>query len=268
MNTHAGFLVDAWFYCMGAVSDADRIRLGLESAARMPRSYLRLVDQLAKVRRMPVYSIDDLVLSDQQKEYAAALGHLLDSFGSDKARLGYHPLYALIFDLLKPKRILEIGLGTTNVNIPSNMGHHGAPGASLRAFKAFSPNSRILGADIDPNISIEGFNTFVVDQVQPDTFVDLTRRSGSAFDLIIDDGLHSVEANLNTLTWAICNLTPNGVIAIEDINENSLDIWFSLYPLLLSSGYSASLVFSGVGYICVIGRDDVLSSTYCTLSCA
>ena len=43
--------------------------------------------------------------------------------------------------------IFEVGLGTNNVDVPSNMGKDGKPGASLRAWRDYFPN-----ADIDTRI--------------------------------------------------------------------------------------------------------------------
>ena len=48
--------------------------------------------------------------------------------------------------------IFEIGLGSINTKIVSNMGKFGKPGASLRAFRDFCPNAIIYGADIDQSI--------------------------------------------------------------------------------------------------------------------
>jgi hypothetical protein len=46
------------------------------------------------------------------------------------------------------------------------------------------------------------------------------------FDLIIDDGLHSPQANLNSLLFAMKFSKPGGLIWIEDIPLRSLEIWY------------------------------------------
>ena len=92
---------------------------------------------------------------------------LFDDFGSDKAELGYHHIYSRLFP--KPQKIsnvFEIGLGTNNLDVPSNMGKDGVPGASLLAFQDFFPNADIHGADIDKRILFDRdrIHTHYVDQ--------------------------------------------------------------------------------------------------------
>lgn len=47
------------------------------------------------------------------------------------------------------KILLEVGIGTQNLNITSNMRSLGVPGASLRAWRDYLPNAHVIGADID-----------------------------------------------------------------------------------------------------------------------
>ena len=79
---------------------------------------------------------------------------LFDYYGSDKSTVhNYHLIYSSIFsNKNKVKKILEIGLGTGNLNIVSNMGSNARPGASLKAFKDFFKYAQIYGADIDKKI--------------------------------------------------------------------------------------------------------------------
>jgi len=52
----------------------------------------------------------------------------------------------------------------------------------------------------------------------------LFKKCGSKkFDIIIDDGLHSISANLNTILFAINNINVNGTILIEDIPTSKID---------------------------------------------
>jgi hypothetical protein len=58
--------------------------------------------------------------------------------GSDKGRSNnYTPLYSTLFKerYHQPLRIFELGLGTNNRDVSSNMGVFGVPGASLRGSK-------------------------------------------------------------------------------------------------------------------------------------
>ena len=77
--------------------------------------------------------------------------------GSDKGIANKHNYttfyYSIFKNLTENKlRIFELGLGTNNVWLPSNMGADGRPGASLYGWREFFSNSNIFGADIDNNI--------------------------------------------------------------------------------------------------------------------
>ena len=94
---------------------------------------------------------------------------------SDKGSLNIHEswhnyttfYYSIFNELsLKPLRLFELGIGTNNPNLKSNMGINGRPGASLYGFSEFFPNSEIFGADIDKNIlfNTDKIKTFYCDQ--------------------------------------------------------------------------------------------------------
>lgn len=86
------------------------------------------------------------------------------------------------------------------------MGSSARPGASLYAFKEYLPNANIYGCDIDKDILFEneGIKTCFVDQLDSTTFENISNSFGKIkYDLIIDDGLHSIGANLNTLLFAL-----------------------------------------------------------------
>jgi hypothetical protein len=110
-------------------------------------------------------------------ENEEALKALFDHHGSDKANShNYHILYSSILgDGEKIENIFEIGLGTNNSDVVSNMGSGGKPGASLRAFRDYCPNANIYGADIDSRIlfSEERIRTFYLDQTRLDSFQNL-----------------------------------------------------------------------------------------------
>ena len=142
-----------------------------------------------------------------------ALGKLFDSYKSDKgSNHNYHIIYSYIFHYLginSKLNILEIGLGTNNPDLVSSMGSSGKPGASLYSFRDYLPNAAIYGADIDKEILFESerIKTTYVDQLEMSTFDELSKTFGNIYyDLIIDDGLHSIGANLNTLLFALNRL--------------------------------------------------------------
>lgn len=179
------------------------------------------------------------------QESWAPLGELLDNYGSDKA--AKHNYHKLLGHILKDRNnisaVLEIGLGTNNPDIASNMTRKGKPGASVRAFRDFLPNAQIYGADFDKQIlfSEDRISTFFVDQTVPKTFEDLGRKLPDMFDLIIDDGLHSPTANLASLTFSLPRLHKNGWVVIEDVNPAAIPIW-QCVARLIGENYQTSIV--------------------------
>ena len=166
---------------------------------------------------------------------------LFNKSGSDKAsNHGYEGIYFSILESLKfeARNILEIGIGTNNPKLVSNMGKKGTPGASLKAMRDYSENFHIVGVDIDEEIlfSEERISTFQLDQLSEESWVELIRiQNGKKFDFIIDDGLHSPTANLNTILYGLGLLKDDGIMLIEDIPERALPIWELAINLLPKS---------------------------------
>lgn len=154
----------------------------------------------------------------------------------------YTTFYFSIFKDIceKPLRIFELGLGTNNINIPSNMGINGRPGASLYGWAEFFPNSYIFGGDIDADIlfNTERINTFYCDQTDPEIIKKMWNESSlqENFDIIIEDGLHTFNANKCFFENSIHKLKSNGYFIIEDISNyykqlfiNQITIWKTQY---------------------------------------
>jgi hypothetical protein len=155
------------------------------------------------------------------------LCYLMTKHGSDKgSRHNYTTFYNFIFSEIKSEslNIFELGLGTNNISISSNMGPDGRPGASLRGWKEFFNKSDIFGADVDSNILFqeERISTFYVDQTSEDTISNLwsnEKLDSIEFDIIIDDGLHEFYANKNFFDNSIHKLKSDGIYIIEDVSE-------------------------------------------------
>lgn len=202
-----------------------------------------LIFELLKVLGSPsavTKKIETICAEDISISAAAQLAKLFNKYGSDKSTFhDYHLLYGSILASRCPEQlnILEIGIGTNDTNIVSHMGAKGQPGASLRAFRDFLPNGRIYGADIDSKILFqeERIKTFFVDQTNLNSFNEIsTILVNEKFDLIIDDGLHSPNANIATLIFALSNLKPKGWFVVEDISNNSLTVWKVIYSIFPS----------------------------------
>jgi hypothetical protein len=162
----------------------------------------------------------------------------------------YTPFYYSIFQPMcdKKLRIFELGLGTNNVNVKSNMGIHGRPGASLYGWQEFFPNSYIFGADIDSDIlfNTDKIKTFFCDQTNPDIIKKMWDEHDlqENFDIIIEDGLHTFNANVCFFENSIHKLKQNGFYIIEDIVnheeklfKNKIKEWEDKYI-----GYSFTLL--------------------------
>jgi len=151
---------------------------------------------------------------------------IMKSEGSDKG-FGHHnytEFYYDIFNDIKNNKlnVFEVGVGTNNLDVPSSMGPNGIPGASLRGWKQFFPNSNIYGADVDRRIlfSEDRIETFYVDQTNENDIAELWRNDSIdsvLFDIIVDDGLHTVDANVTFLKNSIHKLKDNGTYIIEDV---------------------------------------------------
>lgn len=143
----------------------------------------------------------------------------------------YTTFYYSIFKNIQDKelRIFELGIGTNNPNLPSTMGINGRPGASLYGWSEFFYNSKIYGADIDKNIifNTDRIKTFYCDQTNPNIIQNMWKEPEleENFDIIIDDGLHEVQANICFFENSIHKLKNNGYYIIEDIKNQNLEIF-------------------------------------------
>ena len=161
---------------------------------------------------------------------STCLCEIMGKYGSDKGHINimeshhnYTTFYYSIFKNIQMEqlRIFELGLGTNNVNIKSNMGINGSPGASLYGWREFFINSKIYGADIDKDIlfNTDKIKTFYCDQTNSDIIKSLWNNLelNENFDIIIEDGLHDFNANVCFFENSIHKLKPNGYFIIEDI---------------------------------------------------
>lgn len=187
------------------------------------------------------------------------LRDLFSYHGSDKSTVhNYHLVYGSILKGKRdhPLRILEFGIGTNNIDIPCNMGKDGKPGASLRAFRDWAPNSSVIGADIDQRIlfSEERISTFYVDQTDVVTLKALgSNFPKGSFDLIIADGLHNTWANLNTVVLGLDLLKTDGIIVVEDIPKEHIPVWQIASSILDNNRKSPSVMTkTQVAYVFII----------------
>jgi hypothetical protein len=164
---------------------------------------------------------------------------------SDKGS-GWHNYTLLYHFLFRHRRyeitkVFEVGLGTNFTDTPSNMGECASPGASLRGWRRYFPRAQILGADVDTRILFfeERIATFHVDQLRDDTIDVLWQQlSNDKFDIMIDDGLHTFEANTGFFRKSLYKLKSNGYYIIEDIDTypDNLQRYHAFFSSVGASG--------------------------------
>ena len=204
------------------------------------------------------FFINETKIEELEKKYlnddkCEKLKNLFNKYGSDKTRSSLVYIYFEIFSNFKINSIFEIGLGTNNIKVRSNMGLDGKPGASLRAFRDYL-GIKIYGADVDKKILFEEKNieTYFIDQLETKTIKNI-KKSIPKLDLIIDDGLHQPDANLNVILDLLDHLNPNGILVIEDIEPNFVHIFKIIEKIYNNSdNYKSSLINTRKGYCLLI----------------
>lgn len=152
--------------------------------------------------------------------------------GSDKS-LGHHnytTLYHYLFQDIRmsTQKVFELGLGSLNPNIKSNM--CGFPTAmscgSLRGWRSYFGNAHIYGADIDPKTLVQEdrITTYQCDQTDPSSIAMIWANfsDDEEFDIIIDDGLHTFNANISFFEHSIHKLKKGGFYIIEDVLRHDI----------------------------------------------
>lgn len=186
------------------------------------------------------------------------------AFENSKSDKANNKVFCNIFDYFflnkahTIQKVLEIGIGSKDIKIPSNHMKGSPSGGSLRGLASFFPNAIIHGVDIDEKIFFqeERIKCFKLNQLELDSF-NSNRNLFTKYDVIIDDGVHLVSSNLLTLNFALDRLQENGFLMIEDIPPNSAYLAFILKGLLNYKGYKV-LVFDqgtpalGEGYCLVL----------------
>lgn len=169
------------------------------------------------------------------------LCELMGKYGSDKGHKDIdrspHNYTTLYYQLFKPirydkLRIFELGLGTNNTDVLSNMGINGKPGASLRGWASFFPNASVYGADIDKRILFneDRIKTYYCDQTSPEIIHDMYTKHAELheeFDIIVEDGWHTFPAQVTFFENSIHKVKKGGYYVIEDVH---MDLILHNYP--------------------------------------
>jgi hypothetical protein len=192
-------------------------------------------------------NIEEAIKTYREKD-SVKLDFLMNNMGSDKGPVwhNYSQFYSALFEPIRtqPLALFELGVGTNNVDISSNMGGHGRPGASLYAWSEFFTDASIYAADIDRDCLFEHakrkIQCYYCDQTDSKAIRDLWLEedlSGVTFDILIEDGLHEPFANKIFFEESHQQVKVGGVYIIEDINnkyedyfKGLLEEWKQTYP--------------------------------------
>lgn len=170
---------------------------------------------------------------------------------TDKSSLdhNYAPLYQMYFDkfIKNPKKILELGVYSTST-IPTIE----TAGASLRTWSDYFPNTKIYGLDISdysmisktkeyPNIETFACNGEIINEKDFDNITHPWLRElyvrpemvggkvgldkavenfGSDYDIIIDDGPHTMSSQQIFLKYMFRHLKSKGLFVVEDLHTS------------------------------------------------
>lgn len=180
------------------------------------------------------------------------LTSIMNKHFSDKGNLNnfhnYTNFYHALFNEIRHKKlnIFEVGIGSVDENVAfhMNFSHKNySPLASLKGWRDYFIKSQIFGADIDKKIlkNSERIKTFYVDMLNKESIIQMWKTVNEKMDIIIDDGFHSFEANINFFENSIKNLNENGYFIIEDIHRKPSNI-IKFYKYFNHSKYNFQII--------------------------
>ena len=190
------------------------------------------------VAKLPEFVSEGEEFSRRMAEFCSTTK--FQSYSSAPGSLGYQDIYAQILKHIvgRPNvRILEIGIGVNDPTAKSGMSRAHRPGASLNGWCGYFPGADVHGADVDRRclIDTDKYKTHFADQLNPQTLLALADQLGGDFDLIVDDGLHTPEANANVIATLLPRIKPSGIMVIEDILPTFDFLWVEAQKYLQDS---------------------------------
>lgn len=171
----------------------------------MKKSNLNLSDNLN-------VQLHELIQKDFSEK--TELCRIMSESGSDKCSdwHNYTPIYSALFSESKNKELNFFELGLFK-------------GSSIQGWKKYFPNSKIYGADVEPNylVNDERIKSFICDQDDIDSIKNLWTNflHDNFFDIILDDGKHEFASNLIFLKNSIHMLKTGGIFIVEDLTDST-----------------------------------------------
>jgi predicted O-methyltransferase YrrM len=131
--------------------------------------------------------------------------------GTDKSSRnhGYLPIYDRVLSEMRarPVNLLEVGV---------------LGGSSLRMWRAYFPQGRIIGVDRDPAAlahASDRIQVLLADQSDPEGLRRIVEPHGP-FDVVIDDGSHIWAHQIGTLRALLPLVQPGGAYILEDLHTS------------------------------------------------
>ena len=141
-----------------------------------------------------------------------------------------HSSYFLTYENLlekyrnKPIVFVEVGI------------HNG--GSLFMWRKFFGDNARIIGIDLNPNakeLEKYGFEIFIGNQSENSFWKNFYKEVGK-IDILLDDGGHTYEQQINTVNKSVDFINNGGMIIVEDTHTSYLEILATLLNIHLLNG--------------------------------
>jgi hypothetical protein len=221
-QSHAGFSPND--------QELGETRFLLQHSARfIPKNLQSVSNLIADSLKLPPSL--ELSMNDSNEE-TIKIAEIFNQAGTDKSREhSYEFIYSRLKHAIENRsfiNVFEIGIGSTNPLIPYSMQIGSKELAGLNAWSQLLPNAQCFGADIDAELisRCDQDRFFEVDQTSMVSLENLLSKFENRvlFDLIIDDGLHELHANLNTVSVLFKLMKPQSFYVIEDIHESSVDL--------------------------------------------
>ncbi len=144
------------------------------------------------------------------------LNNLALKYGTDKNSTihNYTEIYEPYFQKIQHAslRFLEIGI---------------AGGASARMWEAYFDNAALFFLDIEPKAVSDiqqklsqRSRCFICDQENQKELLHFIEQSGGKFDVIIDDGGHTMQQQITSFKALFPSLNKNGIYIIEDLHTS------------------------------------------------
>jgi predicted O-methyltransferase YrrM len=132
-------------------------------------------------------------------------------YGTDKASSAnnYLDFYEFFFAPLRYTQLTVLEIGVFN-------------GASTKTWEEYFPESKIIGADINPGTKRFEQGRVIIEQLDQSNIEELTRVASKhgPFDIIIEDGSHMWEHQITSLRTLFPFLKNDGIYVVEDLHTN------------------------------------------------